>query len=186
MDRPSGREDEGSGPGRRVLVADACVLINLLKLDRLDLFTSSGLRPTTTRLVLSEVTEPSQEKALEGAVSSGSIEAVDSDSDQAVEVYLDLVDGGLGKGEASCLALCSITAETVLACDERGRCFRRAVARLGLDRRLVSTRDLINLAVKKETLSPEEADTLLADLRTRHRFDCEALAPDEPLPPALT
>lgn len=179
-------EAVASGTVRRLIVSDACVLINLLKLERLDLLLSiDGLVPVTTRLVIEEITDSVQSHAVDEALKAGRIEVVDSDSEEAIKHYIELRDGGLGKGEASCLAYCSITSYSVMACDEKGRCFLRAVGMLGLEDRIVTTRDLVNLAVHEGRLALDEANVLLADLRTRFRFSSSDLNIGEPLPPAF-
>lgn len=172
---------------RRLIVSDACVFINLLKLRRLDLLLSiEGFIPVTTKLVIEEITDSVQAHSVDETMKAGRIEVVDPNSEEAIKFYIKLRDDGLGKGEASCLAYCTITSYTVLACDEKARCFLRAVEKLGLEDRIVTTRDLVNLAVHEGRLSLNEANTLLADLRTRFRFSSADLQTGEPLPLAFT
>jgi len=162
------------------------VLINFLKLGRLDLLTAiGGFRLTTTRLVHDEITDSVQRQALDHAISVGGIEVVDPESTEVREAYIELREAGLGKGEASCLAFCGDTEGILLACDERAGCFHRAVSKLHLEGRIVTTRDLINLAAHEGRLSLDQANGLLADLRTRFRFSSPDLCSDEPLPPAF-
>jgi predicted nucleic acid-binding protein len=186
VSRPQDPGDLPAGHARCILVPDACVLINFLKLDRLDLLTSAmELSPMTTKLVLDEITDRGQRQALDEAVNSGKIEVADPDSARAMELYLDLREGGLGKGEASCLGLCCITGGAILACDERAGCFLRAVSKLDLREHLVTTRDLINLAVQDGRLTLGAANRLLGDLRTRFRYNSDDLQSGEDLPPAF-
>ena len=114
-----------------------------------------------------------------------SLEVTDPESDEAVEIYISLVGSGLGRGEASSLAYAA-TRQCIFACDEKTGCFRRAVDRLRLENRIVTTRDLFNLAVHENRIELKAANSMIEALRTHYRYNCEGLHANEDLPPALT
>lgn len=178
MDSLRGGE-HAEAPGRRRIVVDACVLINLLRLGRLDILEESAfLFPVMTQSVLDEITDEGQRGALESAIASGRMDSVDPVDSAAVDVFMAVIEAGLGRGEASCIALCA-TSDFLLACDEKAKCFRRVVEGAGLSGKLLTTRDLICLAVNEGRLGIEEANGLLGDLRTRFRYNAPDLGPNE-------
>ncbi len=57
--------------------------------------------------------------------------------------------------------------------------------RIGILDRLVTTRDLLNLAVIEERLSLEQANLLIAELGEKHRYHCNKLSSHDSLPAVL-
>ncbi len=168
-----------------VLVVDACVLINFLKAGQTAVLTEAKrFRIVITRSVFDEITDPAQQAGLAILADSSALEVTDPESVEAVGIYISLLDSGLGRGEASSLAFAAIR-KCVLACDEKTGCFRRAVDRLRLANSVVTTRDLINLAVHENRFDLKTANLMIEALRTHHRFSCDELTANEDLPPAL-
>jgi predicted nucleic acid-binding protein len=180
---PGGEYDEA--PERRRIAVDACVLINLLRLGRLDILEESALLLTVvTKSVLDEITDKGQHDELESSIAAGRMNSFDPVDPAAVGVFMAAIERGLGRGEASCMAFCE-TSDALLGCDEKAKCFMKVVEGSGLSDRLVTTRDLINLAVQDGRLTLGAANRLLGDLRTRFRYSSDDLQSGEDLPPAF-
>ena len=162
---------QAEAPEKRRVVVDACVLINLLRLGRLDILEESGsLFPVITQSVMDEITNDTQHGQLESSVASGRMDLLDPVDPAAVGVFMAAIEGGLGRGEASCIALSAATG-ILLGCDEKARCFMKVVEASGLPGRIVTTRDLIVMAVREGRLRIDDANTMLGDLRTRFRYN---------------
>lgn len=166
-----GAASQCEAPGRRRVAVDTCVLINLLRIGRLDILDESAyLFPVITQSVLDEITDEGQRESLESAIASGRILLLDPVDPASVDVFMAAIEGGLGRGEASCIALSAATV-VLLGCDEKVRCFMRIVETNGLSGRIVTTRDLMIMAVCEGRLVIDEANALLGDLRTRFRYN---------------
>lgn len=159
-------------PGYRRIVVDACILINYLRLGRLALLVeSASLRPVVTQSVIDEITDRSQLGELEGSISAGHIELIDPDP-TALDTFISAIESGLGRGEASCIALSSATG-ILLGCDEMAGCFTRFIEATGLSGRVMTTRDLMVMAIDENRLGLDDANALLDTLRTRLRYNVE-------------
>jgi len=165
-----GTESSAEPLVRRRIAVDACILINYLRLGRLDILEeSASLLPVVTRSVLDEITDKSQREELEGSIAAGHIELIDPDP-SALDIFIAAIESGLGRGEASCTALCATTG-MLLGCDEKVRCFRRLTEAAGLSDRIVTTRDMVLMAIREGRLGIDDANVLLGDLRIRFRFN---------------
>ncbi len=175
---PTGGEyPEGSG--RQRVVVDACVLINLLRLGRLDILDeSTSLFPVVTQSVLDEITDESQREALDSSCAAGRMDSLDPVDPAAVGAFVDAIEGGLDRGEASCIAL-SAAVGILLGCDEKARCFMRVVEANGLSGRIVTTRDLKIMAIHEGRLGIDEANVLLGDLRTCFKYNAPEIQQGE-------
>lgn len=168
-----------------LLVADSCILINFLRLKSFPVLTEAcTFRLVITRSVLKEITDPAQRTMLDTLLEAGALKMVDPDSIDVVNLHLSIRQTGLGEGEASSLAYAA-TEGCILACDEKNRCFITAAERIGILDRLVTTRDLLNLAVIEERLSLEQANLLIAELGKKHRYHCRKLSSNDSLPAVL-
>ena len=172
-------EEPAEGSGRRRIAVDACVLINLLRLGRLDILDeSTSLFPVVTKSVLNEITDEDQRRALDSSCTAGRIDSLDPVDPAAVSVFIDAIERGLGRGEASCIAL-SAAAGILLGCDERAGCFMRVVEANGLSGRIVTTRDLMIMAIREGRLRFDEANGLLDALRTRFKYNVPGIQRSE-------
>jgi predicted nucleic acid-binding protein len=154
-------------PPRRIVVADANVLINLMHVARLDMCARlRGYELVVPDHVREEVTEPAQRAALDDAVARGvfRIEAITDLN--AVALFAELTVH-VGRGEAACLAI-AVKKGWTLASDEKRRFRREAETRLGKER-IIRTADLFVLAIQAGLLTVKEADADKAMLE-RHRF----------------
>jgi len=141
-----------------LLAADSCILINFLRLKSFPVLTEAcAFRLVITRSVLKEITDPAQRAMLDTFLKAGALKEVDPDSIEVVRLHLSLRQDGLGEGEASSLAYAAVEG-CILACDEKNRCFITAAEKIGFLDRLVTTRDLLNLAVIEKRLSLEQAN----------------------------
>ncbi len=154
-------------PPRRIVIADANVLINLIHVARLDM--CARLRDyefVVSDHVREEVTEPAQRAALDDAVARRvfRIEAITDLN--AVALFAELTVH-IGRGEAACLAI-AVEKGWTLASDEKKRFRREAETRLGRER-IIGTADLFVLAIHAGLLTVEEADAD-KEVLERHRF----------------
>lgn len=140
----------------RIVVADTCVLINLMHVARLELCARiPGVELVVPDHVREEITRPEEKAALAACLARGDLQIEEITDSAAVALFAELT-GRLGRGEAACLA---IAAEKgwMVASDEKGRFRREAQERIGKDR-LLGTPDLLALAIQAGLLTIEEAD----------------------------
>lgn len=167
-----GVASQAEAPAHRKIAVDACILINLLRLGRLDILEeSTSLKPVVTQSVIDEITDDIQRNELEGSISAGRIELIDPDP-TALDTFITAIESGLGRGEASCIALSGATG-ILLGCDEKAGCFARFIEAIGLSGRVVTTRDLMVMAIGENRLGIDDANSLLDTLRTRLRYNVE-------------
>lgn len=150
---------------------DANVLINLIHVDRLELFAElPDLEFVIPDHVRIEIKLPDQRAALDSAIDRGllRIELITDPKDIAMFVELTKQ---LGRGEAACLVLALRHGWTV-ASDEKRRFRREAVSRIG-DDRIIGTVDLFVRAINSDLITIDESDTdkaLLEERRFRMPF----------------
>lgn len=143
-------------PPRRVVIADANVLINLMHVARLDICARiPDYEFVVPDHVREELTEPPQRAALDGAVARGTLRLEAITDLNAIALFAGLTVH-LGRGEAACLAL-AVEKGWVVASDEKRRFRREAEARIGKNR-LLGTAELFVLAIRAGVLTVEEAD----------------------------
>ena len=153
-----------------IIVADASVLINFLRIDRMDLIARHSDRFLVTDHVAAEVTDfyPDERTRLDGALHSGVLEQVSVDDQQEVVLFSALAASGrLGTGERSAIAL-AICRGYVLAMDDR-----RAIKQAQEEKpalRILTTRDLIVTMICQNLLSVSEADELKESWAKHHQF----------------
>ena len=145
-----------------VVVTDANVLINLIRIGQLPLLGQlDGYRFLVPAEVLNEITEPDQREALSGALAGGFLEQVVVDTMESLQLFADLRDV-MGMGEAACLALAA-TRGCHIASDEKKRFRRRALELIG-EERIVRTEGLLLAAIRQGRISVVEADGFKAVL----------------------
>lgn len=151
----------------RVVVTDACVLINLIHVGRLPVLGAlPGYEFVVPDHVCEEVTDPGQRQALDNAIDHGTVRKESLTDLASIELYASL-RASLGRGEAACIAMAAHKG-WMIASDER-RLFRREViTRLGGER-LLTTVNIYVLAINAGLLSVEEADRD-KDVLERRRF----------------
>jgi predicted nucleic acid-binding protein len=141
---------------------DACVLINLAHVSRLDLLGQiQDMIFHAPQEVLNEVTEPGQMRKVEEALESGVLHRLkifDVEELEAVAKYVEQ----FGKGESACLAV-AIHRHWVVATDEtKDRRLSREIASRGI--KLINTPGILLKAIRQGSLSVQAADLIKAEL----------------------
>ena len=154
----------------KVVVADASVLINFLRVERTDLIARHSLDFTVTDHVADEVTNdyPSQQEVLMSAIDAGFISQVSIRSPEELALFgLLSASGRLGAGECSAIAM-AVHRRHILAIDDlqATKHARRADQTL----RVLTTQDLMVSMIDEGLLDVVEADGIKIEWALRHRF----------------
>ena len=156
---------------RRIIVADANVLINLMHVNRLDFCSCMpGCAFVVPDHVRDEITDKGQRAALDDAVSRGVLHIEAIKNIDTISLFAELTTY-VGRGEASCLAL-AVERNWIVASDEKRRFRREVENRIGSGR-IIGTRDLYVLAIQAGLITVEEADAdkeILEQLRFKMDF----------------
>jgi len=111
-----------SGKGQAVVVVtDTSVLINFLRIDRMDLIARHSHRLLITAHVTEEITEhfPEQQARLSAALADGTLEELTVSGDVAMNLFKELSETHrLGSGESAAIA-CAIANDFAIAIDDR-------------------------------------------------------------------
>jgi predicted nucleic acid-binding protein len=149
---------------RRVVVADAGVLINLIHVGALELLGRLvRFEFVVIEHVVREITHPDQAAALAEAVRQGWIRRESLDRPEGLEAFADLLRV-IDRGEAASLAWAVIEGAAI-ACDDRRAC-REATARLGAGN-ILTTPGLLLAAIRDGLLTVDEADAVKTTLEAR-------------------
>lgn len=156
-----------------IIAADTSVLINFLRIDRMDLI---GVYPASfvaTDHVAGEIVDefPSQKARYHAALDAGQLSQQRVDDPAEIEVFLRLAERGrLGAGERSAIAV-ALNRGHQLAIDD-SRAIRRAVEEAGLGNALtiIRTQDIMVELIRRKVLSVSNADEILRDWASNHRF----------------
>lgn len=157
-------------PVSSIVVSDTSVLVNFLRIDRMDLLGALPHAFLATNHVGAEITDsyPDQIKRYEVALASGIVVEVSLSSDKELELFAELSSSGrLGMGECSAIA-CAIYRACTLAIDDR-----RAIAQARRTSRrllIVRTECLVTEMIRAGLLTILEADKIKEDWSTNHRF----------------
>jgi len=155
-----------------IVVADTSVLINFLRIDRMDLIGSHPDSFIATEHVAAEITDPDQQSRYATALSIGHIVEQRVDAPVEAETFLRLSRGGhLGAGERSAIAV-ALNRNYRLAIQDN-RAIRRAIQEAGISGNPVSivrTQDIVVELIGCEALTVEMADAMLVDWASNHRF----------------
>ena len=147
------------------ICTDACVLINLAHVSRLDLL--GQMRDMVFHVpgeVKHEVTEPDQVKKVEAAIKDGTLRELKIVALEELKLLADYVEK-FGKGESACLAV-AIQRRWIIATDEtKDRRLSREIAAKGI--KVINTPGILLKAIRSEMLSVEAADLIKAELEAR-------------------
>jgi predicted nucleic acid-binding protein len=146
---------------------DACVLINLAHVSRLDLLGHlQDMIFHAPQEVLNEVTEPGQMTKVEEAVENGVIHRLKIVAVEELKSVAEYVEQ-FGKGESACLAV-AIHRHWAVATDEtKDRRLTREIASNGI--KLINTPGILLKAIRRGSLSVQAADLIKAALE-ENRF----------------
>jgi len=154
-----------------LLVTDTSVLVNFLRIDRMDLIGRASTRFLVTGHVAGEieyVLYPEQVKRLQVAIAKGSCEICCVDDEAALEFFGRLTETTrLGIGESATIAH-ALAIGAGLATDDR-----RAVSEaLRMNDRMVimGTADITVQLIRENLLTVAEANMIKDDWAANHRF----------------
>jgi predicted nucleic acid-binding protein len=157
-----------------IVVADTSVLINFLRIDRMDLIGAHPASFITTDNVAAEIagTYPDQQARYAAALSAAHISEQPVDDPVELELFLRLsAHGRLGAGERSAIAV-ALNRKCALAIDDT-RAIQKAIAEAGIAGNpvtIVRTQDIVVELIRKRVISIQAADKILVDWATNHRF----------------
>ena len=153
-----------------VVVTETSVLVNFLRIDRMDLIARHSNAFVVTDHVADEVSDqyPDQQRRFASAVEAGALsqESVTSRAEIALFGTLS-ASGRLGAGECSAIAV-AVHRRHMLAIDDR----RATTQARRVDRtlRILSTQDLMVSMIGEGLLDIVEADSIKDEWTARHRF----------------
>ena len=153
-----------------IIVTDASVLINFLRIDRTDLLADHSHAFLSTDHVAAEITGryPDQQQRFAAALAAGTIAETRVTTSEELRLFGSMfATGRLGAGECSAIAL-TVHRRYILAIDDRLATThaRRADATL----RILATQDLVISMIGQGLLDIAEADRIKQEWATRHRF----------------
>ena len=160
---------QGSGESQRTIIVDASVLINFLKIGRLDLLKRlPGYGFRIPEEVYREVSDVSQRRVLDLALQEGWIEQISFSEIEELRAY-DQYRRQMDAGEAACLAV-AVCRRWILACDEsrKKRVYREVQEKLGAGH-LLNTPGVLVKLIQAGLLDVQEADLIKEEL-ARNRF----------------
>ena len=153
-----------------IIVTDASVLINFLRIDRTDLLAGHSHAFLATDHVAAEITDryPDQQQRFAAAVAAGAISEARVTTPEEIRLFGSLFAAGrLGAGECSAIAL-AIHRRYILAIDDR--LATTHARRAGATLRILATQGPVVSMIREGLLDIAQADRLKQDWATRHRF----------------
>ncbi|PKP79182.1 MAG: hypothetical protein CVT81_00410 [Alphaproteobacteria bacterium HGW-Alphaproteobacteria-3] len=160
--------------GPAIIVADTSVLINFLRIDRMDLIGAHPSPFIVTDHVADEITGSyaQQQTRFQAALAAGHVMQHRIDDPAEVEMFARLsAKGRLGAGERSAIAV-ALNRGFALAMDD-SRAIRRAVQEAGVAGNPLTihrTRDVMVQMIGAGLLDIAAADAIKDDWRRNHRF----------------
>ena len=154
-----------------IVVADTSVLINFLRIDRMDLIGRHPKRFLATDHVGAEITSsyPEQRERYQAAVASGLLDTCSVVDPEEVALFLKLGPGQqLGAGECSAIAV-AIRRRYPIAIDDN-RAIKRAIREVGAKLEVVRTTDLMVSLIRAGILDVAAADRIKDEWAQYHRF----------------
>ncbi len=153
-----------------VLVTDTSVLVNFLRIDRMDLIRNLSPQFLVTDHAVGEITEVygDQLARFEAAIAAGCCEVCRVESDAALEMFGQLTGTQrLGIGESATIAH-AVSIGAGVALDDRRAANEARRMSDGLV--VLGTVDLTRQMIVEGLLSVEAADAMKDDWATNHRF----------------
>jgi predicted nucleic acid-binding protein len=157
-----------------IVVADTSVLINFLRIDRMDLIGAHPASFIATDHVAAEIadTYPDQQARYAAALTAAHISEQRVDDAAELELFLRLAaHERLGAGERSAIAV-ALNRKCSLAIDD-SRAIQKAIVEAGIAGNplvIVRTQDIVVELIRKGVISVQAADAILVDWGTNHRF----------------
>ena len=153
-----------------IIVTDASVLINFLRIDRTDLLADLSHAFIVTDHVAAEITDryPDQQQRFAAAVGAGAISETRVATLEELRIFGSMMaTGRLGAGECSAIAL-AVSRGYILAIDDRLATSHARGASATL--RILATQDLVLSMIREGLLTIGEADRIKQEWAIRHRF----------------
>jgi predicted nucleic acid-binding protein len=157
-----------------IVITDTSVLINFLRIDRMDLIGAHPCPFIVTDHVAEEVAESyiDQRARLDAALMAGHLTQQSIDDASEVEIFLRLGQRGrLGSGERSAIAV-ALHRGWTLAIDD-SRAIKRAIQEADLSDKplpILRTRDVMVQLIEAGIIDIAHADAIKDDWRANHRF----------------
>lgn len=154
----------------KIVICDSSVLINFLKVDRLDLFAKHSHTFLVTDHVQEEISDhyPEQKRCFQAALAEGILEVLSVTKEDELDIFCTLSKSGqLGSGECSAIAV-AVTHGYKLAIEDN-QALKRALA-LFPKLKIMRTQDLLLSMHKEGILHIEDADIMLETWAAKHRF----------------
>lgn len=151
-----------------IMICDTSVLINFLRINRIDLITALNYKILITEEVTQEILKrfEQQYQVLQKSLEEGCLTEVIVNKPQELEIFSQLVVK-LGRGESSAIAY-ALHNDCILLIDDKkaikeAQSFNKAL-------RIMNTQSLISFMVNKGILSAEQENELIANWASHHRF----------------
>lgn len=157
-------------PSVSIIVSDTSVLVNFLRIDRMDLIARHSQDFVVTDHVVEEITNyyPEQQARFAAAVAAGTLQQVSVSEPAELALFGSLTASvRLGIGECSAIAL-AVHRGHILAIDDR-RAMNEA-RRVSQSLRVLRTQDLMVSMIREELLGVDEADAIKDSWAMNHRF----------------
>ena len=157
--------------GRRtIVVSDASVLINFLRIDRMDLFGDHSHDFVVTDHVAEEISSRylDQHQRFALATTTGAISQVTVSNPREMAIFELLMQSRrLGAGECSAIAM-AVCGHHALAIDDRRA--KKQAQRTRQALQILTTQDLMVSMITENLLDITEADGIKNEWALRHRF----------------
>lgn len=155
---------------RAGIVTDTAVLVNFLRIDRMDLFADYSHEFTVTDHVAAEISYryPEQKKRFASATAAGAVSQTSVTGSEEVFLFGSLAASGrLAAGECSAIAA-AVYRRHILAFDDYQ--VARQARRIDPDLVVLETQDLMVSMIREGLLGIKEADGIKNDWAAQHRF----------------
>lgn len=153
-----------------IIIADTNVLINFLRIDRLDLIARHSHQFVITEHVREEITEhhPVQRQMLQKAIEDGIFEEKAVNALNELQLFGKLMsEGRIGSGECSAIA-CAVCSGYKLAIDDN-RAIKEA-HKISAALEIIGTQELMVSMISERLLEIDEADEIKNAWEAEHRF----------------
>jgi predicted nucleic acid-binding protein len=153
-----------------IIIADTNILINFLRINRLDLIARHSHQFVITEHVRDEITEyyPVQRQMLQKAIDDGTFTEKAVNALDELQLFGKLMsEGRIGSGECSAIA-CAICSGYKLAIDDK-RAIKEAYKVSG-ELEILGTQELMVSMISEQLLQVDDADEIKNAWETEHRF----------------
>lgn len=151
-----------------IIIADTSVLLNFIKIERLDLIAKHSHEFAITDHVRGEVSDPNQQQQLAQAIKVGAITERPLLTPDEVQLFGELLKGGrLGEGECSAIS-CAIHGGHKLAIDDTKATKKALKTKVELT--ILGTPELMVSMICENLLTIDEADRIKEIWRTKFQY----------------